>query len=128
MMQGDAAQRALAVWAMSWEPALEASGDDWQAPLVAELLDDPYDAVRFITHRTLKRFSPFENYEYNFVGDAPALQQAQIDVREKWFAQPGRNQTHLTPDTLMAPDGTLLMDTLSDILSRRDDAQIDIAE
>lgn len=128
MLQGDAAQRALAVWAMSWEPAIEASGDDWQAPLVAELLDDPYDAVRFITHRTLKRFTPFENFEYNFVDNPEALAQAQEDARNTWFEVPDRNQTHLTSATLNAPDGTLLMDALTEILSRRDDAEIDIAE
>jgi hypothetical protein len=128
MLQGDAAQRALAVWAMSWEPAVEAAGNDWQAPLVAELLDDPYDAVRFIAYRTLKQFPPFENLEYNFVDDSKILEQAQIDVRRQWFEEPGRNQSHLTPETLSAPDGTLLMDTLTEILGRRDDAQIDIAE
>ncbi len=128
LLQGDAAQRALAAWAMGWEPAIQASGDDWQAPILAELLDDPYYAVRFITHRSMKRFSPFENLEYNFTDTEEELLKAQEAVRATWFEEPGRNQDHRNPDVLTNPDGSLIMETLTNILSRRDDAPIDIAE
>ena len=128
LLQGDAAQRALAAWAMGWEPAIQASGDDWQAPILAELLDDPYYAVRFITHRSMKRFSPFENLEYNFTDTEEELLKAQEAVRATWFEEPGRNQDHRNPDVLTNPDGSLIMETLNNILSRRDDAPIDIAE
>ena len=113
---------------MGWEPAIQASGDDWQAPILAELLDDPYYAVRFITHRSMKRFTPFENLEYNFTDTEEALLKVQEAVRATWFEEPGRNQTHRNADVLTNPDGSLIMDTLNNILSRRDDAPIDIAE
>src|SRR5262249_48260439 len=32
LLQGDAAQRALAAWAMGWEPARVASGREWLPP------------------------------------------------------------------------------------------------
>ena len=48
LLTGDAGQRALAVFALGWEPALAASGNDWEAPLLAATLEDPYPAVRMI--------------------------------------------------------------------------------
>ena len=128
LLQGDAAQRALAAWAMGWDAAMEASGRDWQPPILAELLDDPYDAVRFIAHRSLRQFSPFENLEYNFVDSADALARAQIDAREVWSSDPNRKKAQPGHATLTAEDGSLLIETLENILRRRDDAPIDIAE
>jgi len=61
---GDAGQRALVAWGMGWAPARAASAraplagslradDAWMVPLLAQALDDPYDAVRFVAARTL---------------------------------------------------------------------------
>ena len=38
---------------MAWPPAQQASGADWMAPYLAQLLDDPYDAVRFGAARSM---------------------------------------------------------------------------
>ena len=46
LLRGDAGQRAIVAQAMGWAPAQQASGTDWMAPHLAQLLDDPYDAVR----------------------------------------------------------------------------------
>ncbi len=52
-LTGDAGQRALATWTLGWRPALEASRHDWAVPVLGQLLDDPYDAVRYLAHRSL---------------------------------------------------------------------------
>ena len=67
LLRGDAGQRAIAAQAMGWAPAQEASGTDWMAPYLAQLLDDPYDAVRFIAGRSLRTLPGFEAFEYDFV-------------------------------------------------------------
>ena len=55
ILQGDAGQRALAAWHFGWGPAIEASGGAaWMRPFLAHLLDDPYDAVRFVAARSLR--------------------------------------------------------------------------
>lgn len=54
LLQGDAAQRAIALAAFGWKPAQEASGTDWMEPLLLIGLDDPYDAVRIIASDALK--------------------------------------------------------------------------
>ncbi|HKU43405.1 MAG TPA: hypothetical protein VJR89_34825, partial [Polyangiales bacterium] len=47
-LRGDAGQRALIAWALGWEGAKQASHDAFEPQLLAVLLRDPYDAVRYI--------------------------------------------------------------------------------
>jgi hypothetical protein len=53
-LKGDAAQRALQAWSFGWEPAREASGTDWMEPFLLLGANDPYDAVRIISSRSLR--------------------------------------------------------------------------
>ncbi|MGB0580800.1 MAG: multiheme c-type cytochrome, partial [Limisphaerales bacterium] len=53
-LTGDAGTRALVAWHMGWQPAQQASKHDWMAPFLANLLDDEYDAVRFIASRLVR--------------------------------------------------------------------------
>jgi predicted CXXCH cytochrome family protein len=65
LVAGNAMQRAVTAWHMAWPPALVASGRGWQAPLVAELLDDPYAQVRFVAGQTLLRLgAPAPGYDF----------------------------------------------------------------
>ena len=70
VLRGDAGQRALWAWSMGWEPALAVSGSDWQAPFLANLLNDRYDAVRFVAKRSLARLPGFRGLDYDFVAPA----------------------------------------------------------
>ena len=55
ILRGDAGARALWAWSLGWSPAQEASGStDWMLLYLGELLTDPYDAVRYIAHRSLR--------------------------------------------------------------------------
>lgn len=54
MLKGDAAQRALQAWAFGWEPAQKASGTEWMEPFLLFGANDPYDAVRIISARSLR--------------------------------------------------------------------------
>jgi hypothetical protein len=64
---GDAGVRALAAWYMGWAPAQKASGKDWLAPYLAELLADNYSAVRSIAGESLQSLPGFEEFEYDYV-------------------------------------------------------------
>lgn len=59
-LEGDAGQRALVAWHMGWAPAREASGESWLVPLLAELVDDPYDAVRIVAERAIRKHGGYE--------------------------------------------------------------------
>jgi hypothetical protein len=79
-LTGDAGQRAIAAQAMGWKPAQEASGTDWMLPHLAQLLDDPYDAVRFIAARSLRSLPEFSTFEYDFAAPPDRRRDAQRRV------------------------------------------------
>ncbi len=56
-LRGNAAERALAAAAMGRKEALDASGRDWERPVLDALRADPYAAVRFIAERSLRSVS-----------------------------------------------------------------------
>jgi predicted CXXCH cytochrome family protein len=56
-LSGDAGQRVLAAWHAGWSPALEISQRDWVAPILGQLLDDPYAAVRIVAERALRKLA-----------------------------------------------------------------------
>ncbi len=57
-LAGDAGQRVLIGWHLGWEPALKVSGKSWVPPVLAQLLDDPYAAVRCVAERSLRQVAP----------------------------------------------------------------------
>jgi predicted CXXCH cytochrome family protein len=57
-LSGDAGQRALEAWHFGWAPALQASVPSWVPPVLAQLLDDPYPAVRCVAVRSLQQVAP----------------------------------------------------------------------
>ncbi len=112
LLSGDAAERVVLASRFGWKDAHVASGSDWQAPFLAELLDDPYAAVRFVAHRAIKTLPGFEKFEADPVG-AP---EARAESRAKALATyepktkspnaerafPLDERRHPDPDTLAA--------------------------
>lgn len=84
MLSGNAVQRAVTGWHFGWEPALQASGRDWQPRLLAEELDDSYSVIRKIAQRSLTRFSEFESLKYDFIGPPEQRRQVRDAVIERW--------------------------------------------
>lgn len=64
-LKGDAAQRALAAWSMGWKPALEASEPDWMVYYLIQSMFDSYDAIRYISHRSLRELPGFGEVEFD---------------------------------------------------------------
>lgn len=119
VLEGDAGQRAIAAEAFRWPPAQQASGSDWMAPFVAQLLDDSYDAIRFSAGRTLKALPGFEPIDYDFVAGPGSRRQVQLQVMRRWddlrrgsVASPGGA-------VLQAPDGSLMIDEMRRLLKQR---------
>jgi len=129
LLEGDAGQRALAAWALGWDPALATSGtDSWTAPFLGHLLGDPYAAVRFIAQRSLRRQGPYRTFEYDFIAPPEVRAQARDQVIRHWLAQPWRAGSTWGVPILIAPDGTLDVETLSRLSARRDDRPIALGE
>jgi hypothetical protein len=119
LLRGDAGQRAIAAQAMAWPPAQRASGTDWMAPHLATLLDDPYDAVRYIASRSLRTLPGFGAFAYDFVAPQPVRYQAQLTTMALWDRSRGR-PGRVAPELLLDRDGRLVVDAVLRLLKTRD--------
>jgi hypothetical protein len=127
-LRGDAGQRALTAWSFGWGPAHQASGNNWQALYLAQLLDDPYDAVRFVAHRSLKRLPGFGTFDYDFVAPAGARSGAVQRARGVWVGARSASPRSFARETLIDPAGRVLESDFQRLLKLRDDRPLDISE
>lgn len=124
-LRGDAGERALAAWALGWQPALEASRNDWVPPVLAQLLNDPYDAVRFLANRSLKAQPGFESFAFDFMGSPEYRLQKAAEVMQQWQATGGRIENAAL---LISPGGNLVRAEFQRLLEARDDRVVVLAE
>lgn len=126
-LRGDAAQRALVAWHMGWAPARETAGSEWMVPILAQLLLDPYDAVRYIAHRSLRMDPAFAGVEFDYLGTDAERAAVRDEVLTRWnersreSAEDGRR---VILDTRGASDAA----QLTRLLGMRDDRRIYRAE
>ncbi len=125
LLGGDAGQRALLAWHTAWEPAREASGDDWLAPFLAPLLDDPYEAVRFLGYRSLSSLPGFGDWSGDFL-DAPRRRRSAVgEARAAWEL---RGAVGGRPALLLDAEGALDEDAWQRLLAGRDDRPVSLHE
>ena len=121
LLSGDAVQRAITAWHMGWTPAQSASGQNWQAPFLAELLQDPYAAVRYIAFHSLQQLAGYEEFEYDFVGPQDARRIAADRARRKWNGLKPPTTPDRNRQLLLKPDGTLDTVRFQELLRKRND-------
>jgi hypothetical protein len=126
-LSGDAGQRALMAWSLGWRDAHAAAGNDWIAPYLAQLLDDPYDAVRYIAYRSLRRLPGFEAFEYDFIGTPAERNANSIRARKIWNDQPKPWKTE-HPEILVNRSGIVDQSKFNELLNQRDNRPVIIAE
>jgi hypothetical protein len=128
--RGDAGQRALIAWAFGWEPARRAAGEHWIAPHLGVLLDDPYDAVRFIAERSLRALpgyaSELDRLRYDFVR-APGSRKAVAPEIGRLAAARSHTQP-ANPAVLLGEGGALDAPTLARLLAARDHRPVTLLE
>lgn len=84
LLEGNALQRALSAWTLGWPPAHQASGNDWQAPLLAHLLEDDYSAVRYIAGKSLTKLPEYHDLQYDFVGSDEHRRQVKDEALRRY--------------------------------------------
>ena len=129
LLSGDAGQRALMAWSYGWPAALETSDRRWMAPLLAQLLDDPYDAVRIVAARSLRAAYPeLGELELDALAPQAARRSAAAAVLARWSALPA--ELRREPRTLIdgsagpLPEG----DLFHWLWQRRDDRVVILTE
>ncbi len=88
------------------------------APYLAQLLDDPYDAVRFGAARSLEALPGFDGFAFDFVSPPAARRQLQLRAMATWDRtrpHPGRT----APELLMTPGGELDIQRVLSLLKQR---------
>ena len=91
------------------------------------MLVDPYDAVRYIAYRSLRRLPGFDAFRYDFVGPPADRERARRSVIEQWrragAAGPGVREA-----LLIGQNGRLRQDLIARLLRRRDDRRVRLQE
>jgi hypothetical protein len=115
-LRGDAAVRVISAAALGWKPALDASSTGYPVQVLAELLVDPYSAVRFVAGRSLRAQPGYADVDYDFL--APPQQRERVRQTV---------HTRLRAAESM-PAGILDEATLRALVAARDNRAITIAE
>ncbi len=118
-LTGDAAQRALIAWHFNWEPARAISGTNWFAPYLAILAGDDYDAVRFMTTRSLRRLPEYAGLNFDFVGPAPDRKHVIEAIMKRW-SQSKINRKKLPASVLIDSGGEIRDLEIKRLLEKRD--------
>jgi predicted CXXCH cytochrome family protein len=124
LLRGDAGQRALAAWSLGWRRAQDASGTAWMAPLLIELLDDDYSAVRYNAARSLRTLSGFADLSYDYIAPQASRWAAQSEARRRWSTGPKAR-----PELLLDAEGRFQRGELERLMAgRAEDDQMFLAE
>jgi predicted CXXCH cytochrome family protein len=126
LLSGDTGQRALAAFSLGWEPALAASGNDWEAPLLAFALEDRYAAIRFISHRSLTHLPGFAAFPYDF--DSTPQQRGQSRQRAWDLWRAGAADLPQRAQTLTGPGPLINMNAFSQLLEHRNNRPVHLRE
>ena len=126
-LRGDAAQRAVSAWHMGWGPAQEASGRSWQAPYLADLLTDPYAAVRRVAASSLQTLPGFASFEYDYIAPPDERLARAISALATWQARP-QPRSKNPGVLLLGTDGKFDRATASQLRARRDNTPLRIIE
>jgi hypothetical protein len=125
-LKGDAAQRAVVAWHMGWGPAREASGGSWAAAYLAQLLTDPYAAVRHVAYSSIAGLPGFETFTYDYLAPAPEREDAAGRATEIWLASASSRAA--MPPLLLTEGGVPDAAEWLRLLAMRDDRPLAIVE
>jgi predicted CXXCH cytochrome family protein len=124
-LRGNAAQRALVAAAFGWKPAREISGQDWIAPHLVDLMDDPYSAVRFIAFNSLRQNPHFQDLNFDYVGPPEGRAAARENALKKW----GKLTSKYTDDSVLIQSNGLMNTTeISRLRKMRDNRKMNLSE
>jgi predicted CXXCH cytochrome family protein len=127
LLRGDASQRAIAAWTFGWAAAHEASGDQWEAAILAQLLDDPYDAVRFMVFDSLRKLPGYRDTDYDFIAPPPERTLARRRILAAWSRRAEDWSGRDLEAVLIDPSG-LRQDVVDRLQAERDDRPVEFPE
>jgi hypothetical protein len=128
LLRGDAGQRAIVADSMGWPPAQQASGTSWIAAYLAQVLNDPYAAVRFITYRSLRTLPGFGNFPYEFVGPPRERLAAELRGLDTWRRTRRLADTRTDAPLLFDREGNVRVDMVNRLKRERNNRRVFLRE
>jgi hypothetical protein len=130
VLTGDAATRVVVAAALGWPPARAASSTRERTELLAEALDDPYAAVRFVAYRSLRTEPGFANFSYDFIAEPRVRRERRERARELAAASWREAQSSPAPSRPLPHDGRGELDRafVERLIAGRDNRPVRIAE
>lgn len=129
-LHGDAGLRALIAWNYSNGPAKDTSGSDWMPPYLAQLLVDPYEAVRIIAQRSLRKMPGYEGMSHDLIGTKEQREAAKVEALEIWQKQGAGSKVANDRRTrvLVDKDGQVIKGAFERLLKLRNDKLVRLHE
>jgi len=124
LLKGNAANRAMAAWTMGWSDAQAVSGNDWQAIYLAQLLNDPYLAVRNIARRSLQTLPEVAELKVNALGSEAERREAIRSIIDLWDRDPHA----ANPALLLGPKNAVKTGRIDALMNERDDTPMKLNE
>src|SRR5262249_35210378 len=87
LYQGDAGQRALAIYSLGWAPARALAGENWALPHLIQAVDDRYEVLGLVAYRALRQFKAGKDLTPDFLDLPPDQRRAAV---ERQIHAPGR--------------------------------------
>jgi hypothetical protein len=128
LLRGDAGQRALIAWGMAWRPAQQAAGTGWMAPILAQLLDDPYEAIRLIAGRSLRQLPGFAGFRYDFLTSGAARAEAVSSAIDIWRGTRPARERRTDTELLFDAGGNVRLDLVNRLKQQRDNRRLSLRE
>lgn len=126
--RGDAGQRAIVACMMEQPEAREAACEEWFGPYLANLLVDPYHAVRYVAARALRSLPGLESFEYEYMDEPDARAAAAARAFEQWERTRAPDSRVAEPRVLFGEGGVLDRDALARLVAQRDERRIFLVE
>ncbi|WP_261340177.1 cytochrome c3 family protein [Rhodopirellula baltica] len=124
LLKGDAANRALAAWTMGWSDAQATSDNDWQSIYLAQLLNDPYLAIRLIARRSLQTLPGLAELEMMPLGSDAERGEAIRSIIATW----DQEQHSANPALLLGPQNTVQTKQINSLIKQRDNTPMTLTE
>lgn len=124
LLKGDAANRALAAWTMGWSDAQATSGNNWQSIYLAQLLNDPYLAIRLIARRSLQTLPGLAELKMTPLGSDAERGDAIQSIIATW----NQDQHSANPTLLLGPENTVQTNRIDSIMKQRDNTPMTLTE
>ena len=112
---------------MGWKEANKAANNDWFAPYLGNLLDDPYDIVRLMAIRSLRKLPAYSEFEYDFLGSPETRKNTAQQVMTEWMLNSNKD-IERKKRLLVTDDGKLDFERFRAFKAIRNDRPVQLVE